>query len=483
VFRPAEGPPLPVAMTFNSVVYALFLPLVVGGHWLLPSRFRLHWLLAASYLFYGAWDWRFLALLWFSTGVDFVIARRMEDHDADDRHRKRLLLVSLVTQLTLLATFKYFDFFVGSMVDLIDTIGFEASEPVLRVILPVGISFYTFQTMAYTIDVYRRRIPACRDLLLFATFVAYFPQLVAGPIERAEHMLPQYTAERRRPRWAQIESALVLILMGLVKKVVIGDSLAPIVDDAFSDPSGVGALGALAGVVAFAIQIYADFSGYTDIARGSSRLLGIELMHNFHEPYLSRHITEFWRRWHISLSIWLRDYLYVPLGGNRRGESRTYVNLMVTMLLGGLWHGPGWNFVVWGGLHGTYLAVHRRLRPDATVTDRLSWRPSVVLSTVGTFVLVAVAWVFFRTPTLDDAFAVFSSIASLEMTADLDKVALVPLLGALMLAFDLATRARTTSAWRPERSPALVGLAAGAAMAALLVFSGREPVPFVYFQF
>jgi D-alanyl-lipoteichoic acid acyltransferase DltB (MBOAT superfamily) len=469
-------------MVFNSVAYALFLPVVVAGHWMLRGRARMAWLLGASYLFYGAWDWRFLGLLWFSTAVDFVVAQLIDSSD-DDRRRRRLLTLSLTTQLALLATFKYFDFFIESASGLLEDVGLGASEWTLEVILPVGISFYTFQTMAYTIDVYRRRTPACRDVLLFATFVAYFPQLVAGPIERAHHMLPQIAADRRLPSWDRVESALVLILLGLVLKVVVGDSVAPVVNDVFADPEGAGSIGALAGVIGFAIQIYADFAGYTAIARGSSRLLGIELMHNFREPYLSRHITEFWRRWHISLSSWLRDYLYVPLGGNRRGEGRTYVNLMLTMLLGGLWHGAGWNFVIWGGLHGMYLAAHRWRRRDAPVEDRLPTRPRDIAAVLGTFALVCFAWIFFRAPSASDAWDVIAAIGAFDLSAEVDKIALVPIMGGVVLALDILSRMRHTRAWRPERRPVLAGAAVGFAVALLIVFSGGEPVPFVYFQF
>jgi D-alanyl-lipoteichoic acid acyltransferase DltB (MBOAT superfamily) len=469
-------------MVFNSLPYLFFLPVVAIVHWLLRGRARMAWLLVASYVFYGAWDWRFLGLLWFSTAVDFVIAQLIENSD-DARRRKGLIFLSVGTQLTLLATFKYFDFFIDSADSLLDRVGLGGADWALEVILPVGISFYTFQTMAYTIDVYRRRTNACRDPLLFATFVAYFPQLVAGPIERSHHMLPQLAADRPRPTWARIESGLVLILLGLVMKVVIGDSMAPIVNDVFADPEGAGALGALAGVVAFAIQIYADFAGYTAIARGSSRLLGIELVHNFREPYLSRHITEFWRRWHISLSRWLRDYLYIPLGGNRRGEARTYVNLMITMLLGGLWHGAGWNFIIWGGLHGVYLSIHRWLRPNAPVIDDLPRTARAVLATLGTFALVCFAWIFFRAPTASDAFDVIRAIGQFNLTANVDKVELVPIMVGAVLALDIVNRLRRVNGWRPERHVVLAGAGAGLAIALVLIYSGREPVPFVYFQF
>jgi D-alanyl-lipoteichoic acid acyltransferase DltB (MBOAT superfamily) len=469
-------------MTFNSVAYALFLPVAVLGHWALRGRARMAWLLAASYAFYGSWDGRFLLLLWLSTAIDFFVAQAIERNERM-QIRRRYLAASLTAQLLILATFKYFDFFVDGATDLLGRVGLDPGEPTLSVILPVGVSFYTFQTMAYTIDVFRRRTTAVRDPLLFATFVAFFPQLVAGPIERANHILPQLAADRPFPRWERIQSGLTLLFLGLFKKVVIGDTMAPIVNDVFADPGTAGSIGVALGIVAFAIQIYADFSGYTDMARGSARLLGIELRHNFTQPYLSRSVTEFWRRWHMSLSTWLRDYLYIPLGGNQKGELRTEVNLMATMLLGGLWHGASWHFVAWGGLHGLYLAAHRRWRRDVDVTDALPTRARAVLATVATFALVCLAWVFFRAASIDQALDVLHALVTGGLTVDLDGADLVVIMTLLTLALDLAGRLRTLRAWRPERSPLLAGAGVGAALAAVAVFSGGEPVPFIYFQF
>jgi alginate O-acetyltransferase complex protein AlgI len=344
-------------MLFNSFVFVLFLAIVLPVYYALSHRWQNRFLLVASYVFYGYWDWRFLGLLAISTVLDFALALLIAGTDSP-RRKKRRVALSVVVNLGILGFFKYFDFFVDSAAVLLESAGLQANLPMLRVVLPVGISFYTFQSMAYTIDVYRGIQPPTRNLLDFALYVAYFPQLVAGPIERASRLLPQIQSPRRVGQ-AQWERGAQLILWGYVKKVAIADGLAPYADAVFRDPSSFSGLSLWLGVYCFAVQIYCDFSGYTDIARGVSQLLGIELMENFRQPYLSRNITEFWRRWHISLSTWLRDYLYVPLGGNRRGPAMQYRNLMITMLLGGLWHGAAWTFVVWGGLHGLFLATHK----------------------------------------------------------------------------------------------------------------------------
>lgn len=348
-------------MFFNSFEYAVFLPVVLVLYWTVLRKRQNSLLLVASYFFYAAWDWRFLGLLMLSTIVDFCVGRTLGTRN-EAATRKRLVGLSLAINLGVLGFFKYFNFFAESFADFMGRFGLAPDTPTLKVILPVGISFYTFQTLAYTIDVYRRKKEPEQNLLDFAVYVAFFPQLVAGPIERAQRLLPQIKTPRTSINYEQIRSGLFLILLGLVRKVVIADSLAPIVNEAFRTADSAGAVTLMVGIVAFALQIYGDFAGYSDIARGSSRLLGIELMENFNQPYLSRNITHFWRTWHISLSTWLRDYLYIPLGGNRKGVSKTYRNLMLTMLLGGLWHGAAWTFVVWGGLHGLYLVVHRRVR-------------------------------------------------------------------------------------------------------------------------
>jgi D-alanyl-lipoteichoic acid acyltransferase DltB (MBOAT superfamily) len=470
-------------MVFNSIAYALFLPIVLLGYWLLPRRAVRMWLLLASYVFYAAWDWRFLGLLIFTTFADFNFARWLAATD-DERRRKLLLGCSLTMNLGVLGFFKYFDFFADSAQQLIEQVGWESNEVTLQFLLPLGISFYTFEAISYVFDVYRRRMEPCREFTLFALFIAYFPHLVAGPILRARYLIPQLAQLPRPPRARRIESGAALILVGLVKKVVIADSVAPVVNRVFDDPSSVGTVGAVMGIVGFAIQIYFDFSGYTDIARGTSRILGVELIHNFRQPYLSRSITEFWRRWHISLSQWLRDYLYVPLGGNQKGPTRTYINLIITMLLGGLWHGAAWHFVVWGGIHGCLLALERRFRRRAGAESEGLPRLVEIPAIAFTFTLVCFAWVFFRAVDLGNAFDVLGAVVSLDFALpDGGQLATVLVAIAAVLALDLVQRGRSNIFQDLHTRPALTGGLCGLAIAAIVVFSGGTPVEFIYFQF
>lgn len=401
-------------MLFNSYEFFVFLALFYGVFLAVRTRVtaRNALLLAASYAFYGWWDWRFLSLIAGSTLVDYAVGRalgRSSDPGSPRRGADRWwLALSVTVNLGLLGVFKYCDFFVVSLVESAAAIGVDLDLHTLNIILPVGISFYTFQTMSYTIDVFRRRVEPERNPLTFATYVAFFPQLVAGPIERAEHLLPQF--RRVMPlRLDDFQMGGYLILFGLFKKIVLADNAATIVDAVFVDGGVRNVTGweTTLAVYAFAIQIYCDFSGYSDIARGLGRMMGFDIMVNFAMPYLSRGPREFWRRWHISLSSWLRDYLYIPLGGNRHGALRTYVNLFLTMLLGGMWHGAAWTFVAWGALHGVYLAAYRfvegRLPKRARPWPVAVAGPIAFLQGLIFFHLVCVAWVFFRADTFATA--------------------------------------------------------------------------------
>jgi len=481
-------------MLFNSWTFAAFLALVLPVYYGLSHRRQNGFLLAASYVFYGAWDWRFLALLWISTGVDFAVGRALA-RDGDERRRRLLLSASLAVNLGILGAFKYAGFFVGSAQRLLESAGLAPNLPILELVLPVGISFYTFQTLSYTIDVYRGRLEPTPRLLDFALFVAWFPQLVAGPIERASRLLPQITSPRTvaDEQWS---SGLQLLLWGYLKKVVVADGLARYVDRAFALPEEATPIALWLGVYAFALQIYCDFSGYTDIARGVSRLFGIELMENFRQPYLSRNIAEFWRRWHVSLSTWLRDYLYIPLGGNRRGERRRYANLAITMLLGGLWHGASWTFVAWGGLHGLALAGHRLWRGTRGVGEppapdgAAAWVRQLAAGLL-TFHFVALLWVFFRAEDFADAATYLRGL--FDWTRLGLGVRPVPLLGlpgvvacfgALILALDARCRARGSELPFDGREGAwLRGLAYGAALILLAFVRSSDLAPFIYFQF
>ena len=387
----------------------------------------------------------------------------------------------------MLASFKYFGFFISSAELFLGRIGLEPHFPTLQVILPVGISFYTFQTMAYTVSVYRRKRHATRDLLSFAVYVSYFPQLVAGPIERSERLLPQIQ-KARSVNNKQLSTGTQLILLGLLKKVAIADSVAPLVDQVFASPLSHSSTELVLGLYLFAIQIYCDFSGYSDIARGVSRLFGIELIVNFRQPYVSQNITEFWRRWHISLSTWLRDHLYIPLGGNRKGKANTYRNLMLTMLLGGLWHGAGWNFVAWGGLHGLYLSAHKFLANEksdlselpVTRQDRFRRLAGALL----TFHLVCITWIFFRAASFANAWDYLVGLSEFTTTLPIGLLGTTLFYGAVTSVIDYRCWAGDSELPIDSSVPWTVrGVCYASAIVMLLYVGTPNVIPFIYFQF
>jgi D-alanyl-lipoteichoic acid acyltransferase DltB (MBOAT superfamily) len=453
-------------MLFNSSIFALFFATFFPVYLLV--RRNIFWrnalLIASSYAFYGWWDARFLILVAVSTSVDYLaalgasgkpvravdgvksatylvavtvgsllFARRdwwlagpvvigtlavagwvWSIRRADPQHQARLwLYLSLGTNLGILAFFKYFNFFVGSLTAAFDLLGLRIHSPTLSIILPVGLSFYTFQAISRTIDSYRRQFEPQYSIINYAAYHAFFPQLVAGPIERAQRLMPQFESVRPLDL-ATLGSGAALFMWGLYQKIVIADNVAPIADAVFSAPAGKSAAATFAALLAFALQIYCDFSGYSNMARGLARFLGFELRINFNLPYFARTPSEFWQRWHISLSTWLRDYLYIPLGGNRKGRTRMYVNLMITMLLGGLWHGAAWNFVIWGGFHGAIQVLYRLLGINALLERRPpSNPPSVALhlaAWASTMALVLVGWVFFVARSLPDSMTVLGNL-------------------------------------------------------------------------
>lgn len=389
-------------MLFNSFDFAVFLPIVFGLYWfVLGSRRQLQniLLLGASYLFYGWWDWRFLSLILLSTVVDYSIGNLMGKSKVA-RNRKILLWTSIMVNLGLLGFFKYYNFFIENFAAAFTLFGFEIEAHTLDLILPVGISFYTFQTLSYTIDIYRGKMQPTRDLIQFSSFVSFFPQLVAGPIERASDLLPQFSKKRTFEYGKSVDGCRQ-ILWGFVKKVVIGDNCAHAIYWMFNHPSEVESGDLLLGAVFFAFRCYGDFSGYSDIAIGTARLFGFNLTQNFAFPYFSRDIAEFWRRWHISLSSWLRDYLYIPLGGNRGGMLRTILNISLTFLICGFWHGPDWKFVVWGGLNALFfipLLVTGRHRKNMKIVAHDRFFPSLreFLGMVLTFLFIALSILFLR---------------------------------------------------------------------------------------
>jgi len=424
-------------------------------------------------------------LLWLTTVTDYTVGRLL-GVTAELRRRRALITTSVVVQLGILGFFKYAGFFSESLQGLLGRFGIALPRLALDVVLPVGVSFYTFQSLSYTIDVYRGRIGPARNFLDFALYTAFFPQLVAGPIERAGHLLPQIF-ERRTLTGEAIGTGAWLVLWGLFKKVVIADNLASLVDavyDPASHPTGVEVL--LASY-AFAVQIYCDFSGYTDVARGTARLLGFDLLLNFNLPYFATSPADFWRRWHISLSSWLRDYLYIPLGGNRGSAWATYRNLGITMLLGGLWHGAAWTYVIWGAYHGALLMVHRALRPLlAAITPRSPWGHTLWTATsiAVTFHLVCLGWVVFRAHSLPDLLRLLETLVGSHATG-LARAWLVPLalliapLALIQLAQAISRNLMVVLRW-----PFAARVATYAALALAIVLVGEDfGAPFIYFQF
>lgn len=472
-------------MLFNSLEFAIFFALFYNFYLHLQRNHRAqNWLLlAGSYLFYGWWDWRFLSLLAVSTLIDFFVGRRLARED-DPAARKRLVLVSVVSNLGILGLFKYFDFFTESFAEAAGRLGWQVDALTLDLVLPVGISFYTFQTLSYTLDIYRRRLDATDDLLDFAVYVAFFPQLVAGPIERAQTFLPQ-VARLRTIDAGQIEAGVWLIVWGLFKKVVIADNVAGVANSVFNGYTTHHGLDLVIGALAFTVQIYGDFSGYSDIARGLAKLMGFELMVNFSLPYFSRTPSEFWRRWHISLSSWLRDYLYISLGGNRGAAWKTYRNLMLTMLLGGLWHGAAWNFVLWGLFHGAILCLYRPFETRAPVERPRAARVARGIAGWAIFfVLTVIGWILFRAENLDQIRHFMTEMWSLTGSAKTAGYARIVALCAAPLVLAQLVQYLRHDLLAPIRGP-IVWRAALCALliAALPLFAPGEAVEFIYFQF
>ncbi len=475
-------------MLFNSIDFAIFLPLVFILYWFVTQRsLSLQNLLivVASYVFYAWWDWRFLGLIALSTLVDFLVAKRLQSTDGLNA-RKGLLLISLIFNLGMLAFFKYFNFFIDSWVEAWSGLGITMQVSTLNIILPVGISFYTFQTLSYTIDVYRRKLEPTNNLVQFAAYVAFFPQLVAGPIERASNLLPQFQ-KHRVFNSAFALSGFYLIIWGLFKKVVIADNCAFFVNQIFDSPTGYSSMELFMGAVLFAFQIYGDFSGYSDIAIGVARLFGFSLMTNFAFPYFSRDIAEFWRRWHISLSTWFRDYLYIPLGGSRGSSWLGVRNVMLVFLVSGFWHGANWTFIIWGALHGLLFLplLLTKTNRSHVLTTRMSLKhlPNIVL----TFLIVTLAWVFFRADNLTIASHYLwdllqfkdVSLSLFHKTSKMLLFSMMILIGIfVMLLFEFLAVQRNEHEVILNRTSAIF-------IALLIVFMGvfKNPSDFIYFQF
>ena len=479
-------------MLFNSIEFLLFLAIVLVAYYKFDHRNQNFWLLLSSYVFYGWWDWRFLLLIFSSTAVDYIVSNTLENTKSSKR-RKNLLYCSIFFNLGLLATFKYFNFFIDSFIDLGMLIGLNMDTPALRLLPPVGISFYTFQTMSYTIEVYRRKSRPEKDFFAFALFVSYFPQLVAGPIERANRLLPQLK-KKRTIHVDDIKSGLLLILVGLFKKVAIADTAGMQVDTIYSNPAQQSSLTLLAAAILFMLQIYGDFSGYSNMARGISRLLGIHLIENFKTPYFSKNISEFWKRWHISLSQWLRDYLYIPLGGNKRSNGATRRNLMITMLLGGLWHGAAWTFVIWGFINGLYLVIHRiwsqqlEKARERGQLDRLTgtlWLRTVnhLLSIAITMIAVMVAFVFFRADSLTHAWQILYGIVDVRGPFNIGDTLLPCLLVLLLTPIEIIQYRNNDRLLALRDLPLTLRSLIYSGMCLSLILASQHDRPFIYFQF
>lgn len=499
-------------MLFHSLAFAIFFLVVYTAYVATQGRLRAQnaILLIASYVFYGAWDWRFLSLIWLSTTVDYLCGQALDRRRCDAADpappaesapyaygpaaRRWILILSVATNLGLLGFFKYCGFFQQGFIDLMGLLGLEVQPYFAQIVLPVGISFYTFQTLSYTIDIYRGQLRAHRSPLQFALFVAFFPQLIAGPIVRAREFLPQLS-QPRELKIERISSGGYLILWGAFKKVVIADNLATLVYYVFSANHSSPPDLILLGVYAFAVQIYCDFSGYTDMARGLARMMGLELPVNFNHPYLAANPSDFWRRWHITLSTWLRDYLYIPLGGNRQGPRRTAINLMLTMMLGGLWHGAAWTFVVWGAYHGLLLVGYKAIEPTlSNITDRL---PTTIrklahaLAVVIFFHLVCLGWMIFRADSLAQVGWLLSQLGTpwiWWVVCGASKLSVGRL--EMFVAFVLPLLLMEYLQWRRRSAEALLQLAPlwrGSVYAAMIYglcwYGSRHSATFMYFQF
>jgi alginate O-acetyltransferase complex protein AlgI len=459
-------------VTFQSFEYAVLLLAVFVTYWFLPRRFQNLLLLVASYVFYSFVDPKMALLLGGYTAVSYFAARRIED---DPNNSRKYLWFAIAASLGALAFFKYAGFFVESISDMLDLIGLANFESTLKIILPIGISFYTFQSLGYVIDVYTKRTTARRSLIDTALFISFFPQLVAGPIERASALLPQF--ERRRNFDAdRTASGISLLAWGLFKKLVIADNVGMIVDSIFSTTQPGAAL-LWVGVLAFGIQILADFSGYTDIARGSARLLGIELSLNFRHPWLAKSPADFWRRWHITLSSWLRDYVYIPLGGSRNGRYSNAITLIVTFVLGGLWHGAAWNFVLWGLLHAALILIWRAAR-------KLKFQVPTLLATLITFFVISASWLLFREgDVIYIGDNIFDSIGELKLAVALGATSLIYSLPIWLHA--IVDRPNITNIWtRNDVSRTVVFTALTlTSFIAILALKADTSAEFIYFRF
>jgi alginate O-acetyltransferase complex protein AlgI len=471
-------------MLFNTIDFVIFLPIVIIFYFLLPHRFRWILLLAASYFFYMSWKVEYIFLIIASTLVDYVSGIMMEKRTSR-RSRLPFLILSLITNLGLLFSFKYFNFATENLNLIFQNIGFAREIPAVQLLLPVGISFYTFQTLSYSIDVYFGRQKAERHLGYFALYVSFFPQLVAGPIERFSRLAPQLKAKHAFS-YDNLVNGLRLILYGLFIKMVIADKLSGIVDQVYENPSQYASWDILKGIFLYSFQIYSDFYGYSIIAIGSALIMGIRIMDNFQTPYLAKNIAEFWQRWHISLSTWFRDYLYYPMGGNRVSKARWILNILVVFVVSGLWHGANWTFIIWGGLFGVFYLMEKASdRVFRLGISTKPYSPGHLFLSLKTFILVSFIWVFFRSQSFGESVLVFKSlIKNFHLSSEPLAIPLSTwiFLGVFILS-DVALYNKRFDTWSAKFSFPVRWALYGFLIFAIIVFAGTENFPFIYFQF
>lgn len=477
-------------MLFNSIEFALFLPLVFAVYWALPARYTLWrnlWLLLASCVFYGAWDYKFLALLLGTCALDFMVGLLLAKYQ-NPLIRRALVWLSIGVNLGILCTFKYYNFFIDSLLSLFQTVGIFLHPKTIQLILPVGVSFYTFQALSYTLDVFHRKIEPTRNWVTFFAYVTFFPQLVAGPIERAHHFLPQFSKQHAFD-YSQIREGLRYILWGMFKKIVIADTCGTFADEIFGDYATYNSSALLLGAVFFSFQIYGDFSGYSDIAVGTGKLFGFNLMRNFDYPYFAKNIAEFWRKWHISLTTWFRDYLYIPLGGSRGTRWQTIRNIMIVFLVSGLWHGANWTFVFWGFLNAMYflpLFLTNQYKPTLIDDNANTYLPSfkAFLQIGITFSLTTLAWVFFRSNNLSAAFAYLQQLFSLSNDGtSLSTDALFQIVWIVVLVVWEWMMRHQAHGLALERLPMPVRWGIYLLLVWLILYFFGEEQKFIYFQF
>ncbi|WP_430813455.1 MBOAT family O-acyltransferase [Carboxylicivirga sp. RSCT41] len=476
-------------MIFNSLDFAIFLPIVFCLYWfVLKNKLKLQNLLIvmASYVFYGWWDWRFLSLIIFSTLVDYTIGLKLKSENRIVR-RKLLLWTSILVNLGFLGFFKYYNFFLDNFISAFSFFGRSINANSLNIILPVGISFYTFQTLSYTIDIYKRKLEPTQDFVSFAAFVSFFPQLVAGPIERATHLLPQFAKQRVFDE-SKASDGMRQILWGLFKKIVVADNCAVIVNQIFNDYGTQSSSTLFMGAIFFAFQIYGDFSGYSDIAIGTSRLFGFNLMQNFAFPYFSRDISEFWRRWHISLSTWFRDYVYIPLGGSRGGISAKIRNTLIIFIVSGFWHGANWTFIIWGAINALYflpLLLLNRNRNYIEVVAKGKLLPSFkeLIMMCSTFILVTFSWVFFRAENVGVAYDYILRMIDMSFFS-LPAIDYKPVLYILiLLSVEWINRGKKHGLEFSNIRFGVLRWSAYVTIFCLILFLGAKSQSFIYFQF